>query len=78
MNRKKAKWMVRVIVGLLIFLILCGVVITLGKQKLDEYAAQQEELLIEIENNRQVVYVVKDDKQIKKVILLLPQVMKQM
>lgn len=66
MNRKKAKWMVRVIVGLLIFLILCGVVITLGKQKLDEYAAQQEELLIEIENNRQVVYVVKDDKQIKK------------
>lgn len=71
MNRKKAKWLTRTIIGMAIFLLIGVVIIALGKKKIDEYAAQQEELIMEIENNRQVVYVVKDDKQIKKGDLLL-------
>lgn len=56
----------RIIIGFAILIVIAVVVIVLGVRQLKEYKTGIDNLMSEIDNNRQVVYVVKDEVSIKK------------
>jgi len=71
MNKKKYKLLFRLVIGVVLLLIAAIVIIVLGKTKLDQYQEEINNLIYEIENNRQVVYVVADGIEVKKGEVLL-------
>lgn len=66
MNRKKISLLIKILAILGFVLVATIVIIVLMKNQSDEYKENINSLMAEIENNRQVVYVVKDDKKIGK------------
>lgn len=60
MNRKKANLLIKVLAMMVLLVIAAGVIIILGKSRLDEYQEENDSLYEEMESNRQVVYVAKE------------------
>ena len=61
MRKNKFKLIISILVAVIIILVGCIAIIYVGKKSLDEKTAQINELQYEIDSNKQIVYVAKND-----------------